>query len=73
MIRAVDVGRDDEAQPMLPLATISVTEDMATCMRLHAQGWRSAYHHEVLAHGLAPEDLGTMLTQRLRGRRGRSR
>lgn len=70
MIRAVDVGRDDEAQPMLPLATISVTEDMATCMRLHAQGWRSAYHHEVLAHGLAPEDLGTMLTQRLRWAQG---
>nr|WP_156665507.1 glycosyltransferase family 2 protein [Rhodococcus phenolicus] len=70
LIRAVDVGRDDEAQPMLPLATISVTEDMATCMRLHRQGWRSAYHHEVLAHGLAPEDLGTMLTQRLRWAQG---
>ena len=53
MVAAVDVGRSDEAQPMLPLATISVTEDMATCMRLHAQGWKSAYHHEVLARGLA--------------------
>lgn len=47
------------------MATISVTEDMATCMRLHAQGWRSAYHHEVLARGLAPDDVRTMLTQRL--------
>jgi cellulose synthase (UDP-forming) len=70
MIRAVDVGRDDEAQPMLPLATISVTEDMATCMRLHGMGWRSAYHDEVLALGLAPEDAKTMITQRLRWAQG---
>jgi cellulose synthase (UDP-forming) len=70
MIRAVDVGRDDEAQPMLPMATISVTEDMATCMRLHASGWHSAYHHEVLARGLAPDDVRTMLTQRLRWAQG---
>ncbi|HEY9263214.1 MAG TPA: glycosyltransferase [Mycobacterium sp.] len=70
MVRAIDVGRDDEAQPMLPMATISVTEDMATCMRLHAQGWRSAYHHEVLARGLAPDDVRTMLTQRLRWAQG---
>jgi cellulose synthase (UDP-forming) len=67
---AVDVGRDDEAQPMLPLATISVTEDMATCMRLHGMGWRSAYHDEVLALGLAPEDAKTMITQRLRWAQG---
>ncbi|AHC25037.1 MULTISPECIES: glycosyltransferase family 2 protein [Mycobacteriaceae] len=70
MIRAVDVGRDDEAQPVLPMATISVTEDMATCMRLHAQGWKSAYHHEVLARGLAPDDVRTMMTQRLRWAQG---
>lgn len=70
MISAVDVGRDDEAEPMLPMATISVTEDMATCMRMHALGWNSAYHHEVLANGLAPEDVGTMLTQRLRWAQG---
>ncbi|WP_238419033.1 glycosyltransferase family 2 protein [Gordonia sp. 'Campus'] len=70
MVAAVDVGRTDEAQPMLPLATISVTEDMATCMRLHALGWNSAYHHENLAYGLAPEDLKTMVTQRLRWAQG---
>ena len=39
-------------------------------MRLHAQGWRTVYHHESLADGLAPEDLGTMLTQRLRWAQG---
>ncbi|MFC5381183.1 glycosyltransferase family 2 protein [Aquipuribacter nitratireducens] len=70
VVRAVDVDRADEAQPVMPMATISVTEDMATAMRLHALGWRSVYHHEVLAHGLAPEDLGTMLTQRLRWAQG---
>jgi cellulose synthase (UDP-forming) len=70
LIRAVDVDRDEEAQPVMPLATISVTEDMATAMRLHGMGWRSVYHHEVLADGLAPEDLGSMLHQRLRWAQG---
>ncbi|KUG53307.1 cellulose synthase [Serinicoccus chungangensis] len=70
LLRAVDVDRADEAQPLMPMATVSVTEDMATCMRLHSQGWRSVYHHEILATGLAPEDLGTMLQQRLRWAQG---
>ncbi len=70
LVRAVDVDRGEEAQAVMPMATISVTEDMATCMRLHALGWRTAYHDEVLAVGLAPEDLQTMLTQRLRWAQG---
>ena len=70
LVRAVDVDRSDEAQPVMPMATISVTEDMATAMRLHSNGWRTVYHHEVLAHGLAPEDLATMLHQRLRWSQG---
>ncbi len=70
LVDAVDVSRLDEAQPVMPLATISVTEDMATAMRLHGMGWRTAYHHEVLAHGLAPEDMASMLTQRLRWAQG---
>ena len=70
LVRAVDVDRAGEAQAIMPLATISVTEDMATCMRLHTLGWHSAYHDEVLAHGLAPEDLQTMLVQRLRWAQG---
>jgi cellulose synthase (UDP-forming) len=69
-LRAVDVDRDDEAQAVMPLATISVTEDMATSMRLHALGWKSVFHKELLADGLAPEDLGTALTQRLRWAQG---
>lgn len=70
VLDAISVDRDDEAQPVMPLATISVTEDMATSMRMHAMGWQSVYHHEVLAFGLAPEDLKTMLTQRLRWAQG---
>lgn len=70
LLDALSVERPDEAQPIMPLATISVTEDMATAMRLHSMGWRSVYHHEVLALGLAPEDVQTMLTQRLRWAQG---
>ncbi|HWU29211.1 MAG TPA: glycosyltransferase [Microbacterium sp.] len=70
LLDALRIDRGDEAQPILPLATISVTEDMATAMQLHALGWRSVYHHEILARGLAPEDLRTMLTQRLRWAQG---
>ncbi|MDQ1594977.1 MAG: hypothetical protein QOH40_1533, partial [Arthrobacter pascens] len=70
IVQALDVDRADEALPVMPMATNSVTEDMATCMRLHAHGWESVYHHEILAKGLAPEDLRTMLTQRLRWAQG---
>ncbi|MGW9114462.1 glycosyltransferase [Microbacterium sp. NPDC055683] len=70
LLAALRIDRPDEAQPVQPLATISVTEDMATAMQLHALAWRSVYHHEILARGLAPEDLRTMLTQRLRWAQG---
>lgn len=70
VLDALSVERLGEAQPVMPLATISVTEDMATAMRMHSHGWRSVYHHEILAYGLAPEDLGTMMTQRLRWAQG---
>jgi cellulose synthase (UDP-forming) len=70
LVDAVDVVRSEEAQPVMPLATISVTEDMATAMRLHSAGWRTVYHHEILARGLAPEDIGSMLHQRLRWAQG---
>ena len=70
LLHSLDVDRSGEAQPIMPLATISVTEDMATAMRLHGMGWHSVYHHETLVLGLAPEDLGSMLTQRLRWAQG---
>lgn len=70
LLQSLDVDRSGEAQPIMPMATISVTEDMATAMRLHSMGWHSVYHHETLVLGLAPEDLGSMLTQRLRWAQG---
>ena len=70
LLNAVDVHRVGEAQPVMPMSTISVTEDLATAMRLHARGWRSVYHDEILALGTAPVDLRTMLGQRLRWAQG---
>lgn len=70
VLRSIAIDRPDEAQPVMPMATISVTEDMATSMRMHGLGWTSVYYHEVLADGLAPEDLGTALVQRLRWAQG---
>jgi len=61
-----DVARTNQALAIDPINTASVTEDMATAMHLHALGWTSVYHHEVLVHGLAPEDVRTMLSQRQR-------
>ena len=48
------------------IAHQSVTEDMQTTIRLHRRGWRSVYHNEVLAHGLAARNASEYHTQRLR-------
>lgn len=64
IIEDVDVSRTDQALAIQPMDTTTITEDMATAMHLHALGWTTVYHHEVLVHGLAPEDLQTMLSQR---------
>jgi cellulose synthase (UDP-forming) len=66
----LNITLSGEAIPVQALSTISITEDMATALSLHAGGWKSIYHAEILAQGLAPEDLGTMLTQRLRWAQG---
>ncbi len=51
-------------------ATSTITEDILTSMRMHAGGWRSLYHNEVLAVGVAPGDLDGFSTQRLRWAQG---
>jgi cellulose synthase (UDP-forming) len=51
-------------------ATETVTEDMHTSMRMHARGWRSAYHNEVLALGLASQTATPYHVQRLRWGQG---
>jgi cellulose synthase (UDP-forming) len=46
------------------VATETVVEDTHTAMKLHQAGWKSVYHQEVLAVGLAPEEVSAFLTQR---------
>jgi cellulose synthase (UDP-forming) len=65
LVRAVDLGRPDE-QPVTPVATTSVTEDLATLVRLHALGWRSVHHPDPLVRVAAPDDLRELTAGRLR-------
>jgi cellulose synthase (UDP-forming) len=44
----------------------TVTEDMHVAVKLQKRGFRSAYHDEPLAFGIAPPDLMGFLQQRLR-------
>ena len=48
------------------VATETVTEDIHTTLRLHAAGWRTVYHNEVLARGLAAAGASQYLLQRHR-------
>lgn len=48
------------------VATDTITEDIHTTIRLHRHGWRTVYHNEVLARGLAAGDAATYQLQRLR-------
>jgi cellulose synthase (UDP-forming) len=47
-------------------ATGSITEDMLTSLKIHARKWRSVYHNENLAYGIAAETLLPFHTQRQR-------
>jgi cellulose synthase (UDP-forming) len=68
--RDFGIARIGEAIAVEGVSTVSITEDMATALRLHASGWKSVFHSEVLALGLAPEDLAASLAQRLRWAQG---
>lgn len=48
----------------------SIAEDFLTGMFIHANGWKSHYINEVLAEGLAPEDLLSYNKQQFRWARG---
>lgn len=50
--------------------TRTVVEDCHTSLQLHAAGHRTVYHDEVLALGLAPEEIGAFVVQRGRWARG---
>ncbi len=47
-------------------ATGTVTEDIHTSLLLHKQGFRSVYHDESLAYGVAPARIEPFLKQRVR-------
>src|SRR5256714_640853 len=51
-------------------STKTVTEDMETSIVLHSRGWRSVYHGETLAYGLAPASAYAYHVQRLRWGQG---
>lgn len=65
-----DATRISEFDLIGGMSSSSITEDMNTAMRLHGAGWQSAYHNELLAEGLAPDDLASTLKQRLRWAQG---
>lgn len=67
---AKDEKRLDEFDLVGGVSSNSITEDMNTAMRLHSAGWKSVYHDEELALGLAPDDLSSTLKQRLRWAQG---
>jgi len=48
------------------VATSSITEDIQTTIRLHRAGWRTIYHDEVLARGLAASTAAQYALQRHR-------
>jgi cellulose synthase (UDP-forming) len=48
----------------------TIIEDMETTMALHALGYKSAYHRETLAYGLAPGAAGAYHVQRQRWGQG---
>jgi cellulose synthase (UDP-forming) len=59
----VQVGGFDES---------SVTEDFATSIKLHSNGWRSAYLNRICAFGMGPQDLGGYFKQQFRWALGTS-
>lgn len=51
-------------------ATGTVTEDIHTSLKIHKQGWKSVYHPESLAFGIAAAQIEPFLRQRIRWGQG---
>jgi cellulose synthase (UDP-forming) len=51
-------------------ATATVTEDLHTSIKLHKAGFRSVYHPESVAFGIAPSTVAPFLQQRVRWGQG---
>ena len=48
------------------IATETITEDIHTTIKLHRRGWKTIYHNEVLARGLAATNSSQYMLQRFR-------
>ena len=58
--------RVEALQEVGGVATETITEDMHTTLKLLKRGWRTVYHHQTLAVGLAPATPDQYLLQRRR-------
>jgi cellulose synthase (UDP-forming) len=52
------------------IASRTITEDIESSLLMHARGWKSAYHNETLAYGLAPRTFAGFGVQRSRWAKG---
>ncbi|AVP58502.1 glycosyltransferase family 2 protein [Pulveribacter suum] len=64
------VVRRSALQDIGGFATGTVTEDLHTSLRLHKAGYRSVYHAQALAFGIAPAQVSPFLAQRVRWGQG---
>jgi cellulose synthase (UDP-forming) len=64
------IFRRDSLQSVGGFATETITEDVHTGIRLHANGWRSALYNKNLAAGMAQDSFADFVKQRLRWARG---
>ena len=64
------VLRREALEPRGGILADTITEDLHTSIELHASGWKSVYLNELLVTGLAPQDLKSFATQRLRWAEG---
>ena len=58
--------RADALHEIGGIATDTIVEDMHTTLHLIRRGWKTAYHHQTLAVGLAPATAEQYLLQRRR-------
>ncbi len=58
------VWRIEAVRAIGGFATWNIVEDLTTSYFLHAAGFRSEYHNEILTIGLAPDDIPGLLKQR---------
>ncbi len=64
------IARRSALEKIGGFATGTITEDLHTSIRLHKQGYRSVYHAQSLAFGIAPSTMEPFITQRIRWGQG---